>query len=1375
MSSPPASFPPEQIAVLRAMAVFDVPIGEHYFPVFCLLLKRHAPRLEALEVRSQLNEFIRQGLAREVERVPMLGQVKLSGPQLCKEVQMAILLQMHQEKILIGWVKQIGGILQERSLRHDWRFQNPDLFRREALHAALLGLGSICDSWLKRFYAEKLNDGHEFGDLWFCNAQAEQLLSKLELPLQVAILEPSLYHAWRRDWPADSAYRYAYQLTLAHPESPEVQRLIEQVCWHAMVRGKFDDFQRQHQIFIKLALTPMEPIVAAMHGDFPTALIGFEAFLKEYRSAVGRRKVTLPSLSGLIYTISLIVKNDAPSIKRAHEQIKDSLEYGNSNAYYFLQGLLMYLQTGKVVNFSGLASKSLTPFEFLFASFARYWANDKFAPEERDALLKVRDSLIQNSYLWIAAEFDVLAQRMFDTARVLPDWHANHQLAPLVDAVQHQASWQHALTALMKLKGDKGDGLSANAGDARLLWLVGLHARHMTITPAEQKKGSKGNWNKWRNIGLKRFVNDPSSLPPMLEADRRIANLTRVAQDSYYGHYNDFQINAEQALLELIGHPHVYWLDSDNLRIDIVKAEFTLQLKQKRGEIELKLDPVLNTEGDVYWCKETPSRIAVYSVSNALRTIAGIIGDGVRIPETAKAELVATIAVIAPHLAVHSDLPEMAAHIDTIAADGTLYAHLLPLKDGLRLQFLVRPVPDGTWFAPGKGAANVLGEKDGKALQASRELKKEKAQLRQVLDSCTALALAEQDGEEWQFTHPQDCLEILSQLKEIPSETMQMVWPEGERFRLRGSRSMKNMRMGIKQQGDWFVADGEIELDDGRILALRELIQLCGNQQGRFLHLGNNDYLALTETMRKRLAELQAFGDFTGKEGVRINPLAAPALAEMAAEAGKLEADAAWRAQVKKLDALAEFQPVLPSTLQAQLRDYQLQGFEWLARLAQWGVGACLADDMGLGKTVQALALLLLRAPGGPALVVAPISVAMNWQTEVARFAPTLKVRAFHENRSLQDLGAFDVVIVSYTMLQIEAEAFAVQHWHTVVLDEAQVIKNAATKRSQAAMALQADFKMIASGTPVENHLGELWNLFRFINPGLLGSKERFNERFAAPIERGEKAARQHLKKLIQPFILRRTKTQVMSELPSRTEITLPIPLSSEERHLYEALRQEAIENLSQLSGAENKALHVLAAITKLRRFCCHPQLVMKESKITGSKLAVFGEVVQELLDNQHKALVFSQFTDHLAIVRAWLDDNKISYQYLDGSTAPLERKKRVDAFQAGQGDVFLISLKAGGTGLNLTAADYVIHLDPWWNPAVEDQASDRAHRMGQQRPVTIYRLVTEATIEEKIIALHAEKRDLADSLLDGGDTAGKLDTALLLQLLKSSALETDA
>lgn len=318
-------------------------------------------------------------------------------------------------------------------------------------------------------------------------------------------------------------------------------------------------------------------------------------------------------------------------------------------------------------------------------------------------------------------------------------------------------------------------------------------------------------------------------------------------------------------------------------------------------------------------------------------------------------------------------------------------------------------------------------------------------------------------------------------------------------------------------------------------------------------------------------------------------------------------------------------------------------------------------------------------------------------------------------------------------------------------------------------MNLQADFKLLTTGTPIENHLGELWNLFRFINPGLLGSLDHFNQTYANAIERGQdKQVRDRLRKLIQPFILRRTKNQVLTELPSRTEITLEVELSQPEMVFYEALRREAIAKLENSEAmAGQKHLQVLAEIMRMRRACCNTQLVKPEIALPSAKLQMFGEVLTELLKNNHKALVFSQFVDHLAFIRAYLEENNVSYQYLDGSTPMKERKKRVDAFQAGVGDVFLISLKAGGTGLNLTAADYVIHMDPWWNPAVEDQASDRAHRMGQVRPVTIYRIVAKNTIEEKIVQLHKQKRDLADSLLEGTELSSKITTDALISLIQ--------
>jgi SNF2 family DNA or RNA helicase len=572
-------------------------------------------------------------------------------------------------------------------------------------------------------------------------------------------------------------------------------------------------------------------------------------------------------------------------------------------------------------------------------------------------------------------------------------------------------------------------------------------------------------------------------------------------------------------------------------------------------------------------------------------------------------------------------------------------------------------------------------------------------------------------------------------------------------------------------------------VDERLVLSMKDLMDLLKVGHGRFLPIGDGQFIALTKEFRRRLDALAALGDPKGNE-LRMSPLSVGMLAPLADEAGSFKGSAEWKRQRARISQAADLNPTLPSTFKGELRNYQFEGYQWLSRLAHWGAGACLADDMGLGKTIQALALLVARGKGGAALVVAPTSVCANWIAEANRFAPTLNMKELRygdREKTLADLNPLDVVVTTYGLLQNEIELIAAVQWHTIVLDEAQAIKNMGTKRSAAAMKLTGDFRMVTTGTPIENHLSELWNLFRFLNPHFLGSFEGFNRRFATPIERDDdKEARQRLKKVIQPFILRRNKEQVLEELPAKTEITLRVEMKEEEQAFYEALRRSSVEKLSS-NEAPDQRFQIFAELMRLRRACCNVALVMKDEaedesekqalfdKFPSAKLEAFSEILEELRENGHKALVFSQFVDHLSILRRHLDRENIPYQYLDGSTPPQERTKRVAAFQSGEGDCFLISLKAGGTGLNLTAADYVIHMDPWWNPALEEQASDRAHRIGQDRPVTVYRIVAKNTIEEKIVDLHTWKRDLAESLLDDSGAPQRLSAEEMLELIKEA------
>ncbi len=585
------------------------------------------------------------------------------------------------------------------------------------------------------------------------------------------------------------------------------------------------------------------------------------------------------------------------------------------------------------------------------------------------------------------------------------------------------------------------------------------------------------------------------------------------------------------------------------------------------------------------------------------------------------------------------------------------------------------------------------------------------------------------------------------------------------RWAIEGSEALQSYRVAgrlaprvsVPTGIDWLDLKVDFTVGDQQIAAADVLKSWRAGQ--RFHRLPDG---ALARLPDQWLSRHGAIGDeieaLRKAGGGRLQAHAAPLVAELLDQAeGDRERWTRIKARLDAVDSIPECEP--PSGLHATLRDYQKGGYRWLRWLRDLGLGGVLADDMGLGKTVQALALLLDThgEPGAPSLVVAPTSVIYNWADEAARFTPALTVHVHHgPQRPAAPPEDADLVITSYALLRADEAAFD-RPWRTLILDEAQRIKNPRSNVARAAREIDARHRFALTGTPLENHLLELWSIFECLMPGFFGTRTVFQRRYALPIERDrDDAALAGLRARLKPFVLRRLKSEVAQELPPRQEQILYCELGEDQRRLYERVKatyREAVLRRVDQVGLARSTLPVLEALMRLRQACCDPGLLpFPEAREVGesAKLQLLEETLEETIDAGHRTLVFSQWTSLLKRVAPRLDARGWSYLYLDGSTR--NRHELVGRWNDPEGPpVFLVSLKAGGAGLNLVGADHVIHLDPWWNPAVEDQATDRAHRIGQTRPVVAYKLVARDTVEEKVLALQARKRALFDATVDQG------------------------
>ncbi len=550
----------------------------------------------------------------------------------------------------------------------------------------------------------------------------------------------------------------------------------------------------------------------------------------------------------------------------------------------------------------------------------------------------------------------------------------------------------------------------------------------------------------------------------------------------------------------------------------------------------------------------------------------------------------------------------------------------------------------------------------------------------------------------------------------------------------------------------------------------REFIELLKSYKLKknYHRLKNGNFLALDNSELKGIAELMAELDVSshaiaaGK--IQLPSYRAPYLDQAARERGlNVQGNRAFKTLVREIREPQESDYELPARIQTKLRHYQENGFKWLKSLAAYGFGGILADDMGLGKTLQVLTLLLSdQGKGGQtSLAIVPTSLMYHWQDEARRFTPDLEVVVVSgsqpERREiLGSLDRPDLIVTSYALIKRDLALYQDMQFRYCILDEAQNIKNPNTQAAKAVKKMQALARFALTGTPIENSLSELWSIFDFLMPGYLLSHNKFQSRYEVPIvKNNQPEAIQELKKHIQPFVMRRMKREVLKELPPKTENKMSNPMTAEQRKLYLAYLMQAQQEFReevQKHGFDRSQIKILSILTRLRQICCHPSLFIENYTGGSGKLELLMEVLTDAIDSGHRILVFSQFTSMLSLIKAQLDRSLISYYYLDGSTPAEQRMKLVHSFNAGQQKVFLISLKAGGTGLNLTGADVVIHYDPWWNPAVEDQATDRAYRIGQKNAVQVIKLISKDSIEEKIFELQEKKKALIDAVIQPGE-----------------------
>lgn len=974
---------------------------------------------------------------------------------------------------------------------------------------------------------------------------------------------------------------------------------------------------------------------------------------------------------------------------------------------------------------------------------------------------------------WLIMKHEMRNYRALDTTSEA-NANAAYGTEALLASIYHKKEWEKVLD---ELQGNTAKRTLSEADDTRIAYFMET-IDSPSASVRVQTRRRNGTWSVGKAVSTVNYQYD--QMAEKTPSDERIIAAS-LRKDNVDG-----RLDIRCVLPEMTRQSRLYvGTYAPYTLVEVVEEmPYISILRTSAGFLITSNVPKDNTDSGIVISNATESTITFLRITEEqLPYYNRLLSLGV-FPLEAEEPLRAFLKDTKGKVEIISDLIEGGSTLPVTDGIPLLTMQIKPHdRSSYDVNVFVRPLEGGRMRCrPGHGDEVIIDSQDGKQYtRVKRDMAAETGNLHHLTEN------TDLNAEMLRSLMVLDANELLPivDYAQNNSDRIACEWLDGAQVKIRHRNASSTWNGAIKRTDNgWFEIEGTVELDQGRVVTMAQLLELTSQNRGKYIKLSDGEFLSLSEKLRKQLSQLNAIASRShGK--VQMSPFSAALLGPDLLDGElSLTEDEELKKIRNRIREASTYSPKVPETLNATLRKYQKEGYRWLSRLNKWGAGALLADDMGLGKTIQTIAFLLAKAEEGPALVVAPASVAPNWKTEFARFAPSMNVAIlnFAENRQavVDTAKAGDVVITTYGLLLSVKDLLVNKHWTTICLDEAHIIKNRGAKTSAVAMQLKSDNRVMLTGTPVQNHLGELWNLFQFVNPGLLGSFEDFNRRFIVPIEQnGDKNQQRELDRLVKPFMLRRTKDKVAKELPEKEEIYQHVTMSEDEKVVYEVLRRKAETMLLEESG-NRVSMNTLAEITRLRQCSCDIRLVEEGrdafANVSGSKIVALVELLQTIIEGfttdrngrmQGGALVFSQFTSYLALIRPALEAAGIPYLYIDGSLDIRTRQRLVEEFQNGSCPVFLISLKAGGLGLNLTRANYVIHTDPWWNPAIEAQATDRAHRIGQRQAVTVYHLIAEGTIEEKIQRLHERKQALAHDILESTDMSHRLTGEELLEMVR--------